>query len=113
MNENTYRLVYAKHDGCLKDFLFSVPPNIILHKGDVLLVDTVMGPTVAVATSEPFVSADINGLATKLGAYLPLKHVLQAAGSDIQSYITRRARNDIRNTVDFLDTTKSDEKLPY
>ena len=113
METNTFRLIFAKHDGCPKEFLFSVPPNIALHKGDILLVETAVGPAIATATSEPFVSIDMNGLAVKLGAYLPLKNVIQAAGPAIQKYIARETRSQIRNTVDFLDTTNSDEEMPY
>ena len=113
METNTFRLIFAKHDDCPKEFLFSVPPNIALHKGDILLVDTAQGPAVAKATSEPFVSNDINGLATKLGAYLPLKHVIQAAGPAIQRYITKLARNELKNTVDILDTMNSSDEMPY
>lgn len=113
METNTFRLVFAKHDDCPKDFLFSVPPNIALHKGDILLVDTAQGPAIAKATSEPFICNDINGLAVKLGAYLPLKNVIQAAGPAIQRYIIKQARTEIVNTVEYLDTVKENMAMPF
>ena len=113
METNTFRLIFAKHDDCPKEFIFSVPPNIAVHKGDILLVDTAQGPAVAKATSEPFICNDVNGLAVKLGAYLPLKHVIQAAGPAIQRYIIKQARNELKNPVEILDIMNASEELPY
>ena len=82
--------IFAKHDGCNKEFLFAVPTGMTVHKDDVLLVDTIYGPAVAVATSEIFESQDLAEIAQRYGAYLPLKEVKQVCGKTLQQYIQNR-----------------------
>lgn len=84
------KAIFARHDGNEKDYLFEVPPYIKVHKGDVLLVDTKHGEEIAVATSEVFESENIDDIAAKYGAYLPLKKVKQACGRKIRQYITQK-----------------------
>ena len=69
--------VFAKHDCCNKEFIFSIPGDMIVRKGDILLVNTSKGRTIATATSEKFEGLDVNDIAARFGAYLPLKEVVQ------------------------------------
>jgi len=89
--------VFAKHPGCDKEYLFAVPDELRPpKKGDVLLVRTIRGFQIAVATSEFFESPDIEEVALHFpGAYLPLKSVVQIAGADIVEYIRNKARHEV------------------
>ena len=95
IQQKPHLLVFAKHDGCNKEFLFAVPFDMEVRKGDVLLVDTMHGLTVATATSEMFEGRNIDEVATKFGAYLPLKEVKQVAGKEIQEYLSRQTLSGI------------------
>jgi hypothetical protein len=97
--QKPHLLVFAKHDGCNKEFLFAVPFDMEVRKGDVLLVDTMHGLTVATATSEMFEGMDIDEVAQKFGAYLPLKEVKQVAGKQIQEYLRKKALRDIWSVI--------------
>ena len=89
--------IFAKHPGCNKEYLFSVPsycPDP--HKGDILLVSTSRGPQIAIATSAIIESPDIDDVARCFpGAYLPLKPVLQVAGEKLVGYIRDQAKKEV------------------
>ena len=87
-------IVLAKHDGCNQDFVWSVPPWMDIHKGDVLLVDTSYGLTVATASSEIIESQDAAELAQRFGAYMPLKVVKGYCGKMLQQYIKNQALSE-------------------
>lgn len=40
-------IIFAKHDGCDKEFIFEVPAGMYPVRNDVLWVDTAYGETVA------------------------------------------------------------------
>jgi len=89
--------VFVKHDGCNKEFLFSVDPFMRVRKGDIVLVDTMQGPQVGTVTSDIFESPNLDEIAVRFGAYLPLKKVLQVCGPELQQYMinkTVKAIND-------------------
>ena len=92
-------LVFAKHDNCSQEFLFSVPWYLEVRKGDVLLVDTIHGEAVATATSELFEGRDIDEVAVRFGAYLPLKRVKAVAGKKIREYIRVQIYDEIKHKV--------------
>lgn len=92
-------LVFAKHDSCNQEFLFAVPWYIEVRKGDVLLVDTMRGKTIATATTEMFEGRDIDEVATKFGAYLPLKEVKAVAGQELQSFIKNKCCAEYRKSL--------------
>lgn len=99
IQQKPHLLVFAKHDCCNKEFLFAVPFDMEVQKGDVLLVDTMHGLTVATATSEMFEGRNIDEVALKFGAYLPLKEVKQVAGRQIQEYLRRKTIGNICNVI--------------
>lgn len=99
IQQKPHLLVFAKHDGCNKEFLFAVPYYIEVRKGDVLLVDTMHGLQVVTATTEMFEGRNIDEVAEKFGAYLPLKEVKQVAGKQIQEYLRNKALNDISRVI--------------
>lgn len=99
IQQKPHLLVFAKHDGCVEEFLFAVPYDIEVHKGDVILVDTMRGLAVATATTEMFEGRDIDEVAQKFGAYLPLKEVKQVAGKQIQEYLRKKALRDIWSVI--------------
>lgn len=99
IQQKPHLLVFAKHDCCNKEFLFAVPFDMEVRKGDVLLVDTMHGLTVATATTEVFEGINIDEVAEKFGAYLPLKEVKQVAGRQIQEYLRNKAVSDILHVI--------------
>ena len=88
-------IIFAKHDGCDKEFLFEVPAGMSPVKNDVLWVDTAYGETVAVATSDTIFVHEIDQLAERLGAYLPLKKVKAYANRSLQTYIENRIYGEL------------------
>ncbi len=99
ITQTPHLLVFAKHDCCDKEYLFAVPYYLEVRKGDILLVNTSKGLTVATATSEMFEGQNIDEIAVRFGAYLPLKEVKQVAGNMLQTYIARKERNEIINRI--------------
>lgn len=90
-------LIFAKHPGCDKEYLFKVPDELhVPRKGDVLLVRTIRGYQIAVATSEFFESPNVEEIATHFpGAYLPLKSVVQVAGPELVAYIKKEVYREV------------------
>lgn len=90
-------LIFAKHPGCDKEYLFKVPDELsIPRKGDVLLVRTIRGYQIAVASSEFFESPNIEEVAMHFpGAYLPLKSVVQVAGPELVNYIKKQVYQEV------------------
>ena len=88
-------IIFAKHDGCNKEFIFEVPNGMNPKKNDILWVDTIRGETVAVATSDVISGCQMEQLVEKLGAYLPLKRVRTYANKELQIYIENRAYTEV------------------
>ena len=78
-------IVFAKHEKQNREFLFEVPGGMDIKKGDILYVETMKGPCVAVATSGMMPGNE--ELITRFGAYMPLKKVITYANEEIQNYI--------------------------
>lgn len=100
-NQNNFGhlVVFAKHDSCPQEFLFAVPCYLDVRKGDVLLVETMRGDAIATATTEMFEGRDIDEVAKRFGAYLPLKKVKAVAGKEIQGYIKLKFYDEINQKV--------------
>lgn len=98
-------LVFAKHDNCDKEFIFAVPCNFEIHKGDILLVNTMYGEDIAKATSEIIEGQDLDEVAMRFGAYLPLKEVKQVVGKRLQDYIAGKEKINIICQIQDGDTT--------
>lgn len=113
LKNEPHLLVFAKHDGCNKEYLFAVPWYLEVRKGDILLVSTSKGLTIATATSEMFEGQNIDEIAVRFGAYLPLKEVKQVAGKMLQAYISRKERNEIIKTIQNQDNGIVCFDLPF
>lgn len=77
-----YNIVYCRHaDKPKRRFVFEVPLDVSIGKGDVLLVDTAQGEAMAIATSNNICLPDYEAkqIAENAGAYFPLKRVLRRA----------------------------------
>lgn len=104
--ENTHIAVFAKHDGSTKEYLFAVPKDLYtIRKGDILLVDTSKGETVAIATSEIIEGENLDEMALKFGEYLPLKKVKAVVNYRLKEYVEHQERNRILSKIKdiFLD----------
>ena len=99
IQQKPHLLIFAKHEGNNRDYLFAVPFDIEVRKGDVLLVDTMHVLQVATATTEMFEGRNIAEVADKFGAYLPLKEVKQVAGKQIQEHLRRKAFSEINHKM--------------
>ena len=91
--------VFAKHDGSTKEFMFAVPYYLEVHKGDILLVETIHGESIATATSEIIEGQDLDEVAVRFGAYLPLKEVKQVVGKRLKAYIEAKERFRIMSII--------------
>ena len=91
-------IIFAKHDGCSKEFMFKVPDGLKPAKNNILWVETMHGETVAVATSDVISVGSIEQVAEKFGAYLPLKEVIAFANDGLQAYIANSTYRDIERT---------------
>ena len=101
------KVILVKHPGCDKNFMFCVPKDMVVGKGDVVLVDTIRGESIAVCQTNPF---EIHSLdACAFGAYYPLKNVIQCAGYTIRNYICEKCKRDIKSTIDSC----FEDDLPY
>ena len=107
---NTHMCVFAKHEGSDKEFIFSVPVTMEVNKGDILVVETIRGKCIATATSEMFEGKNIDEVAEKFGAYLPLKKVVSALDNRIKEYIIRKERERI---ILAISENKIEEDLPF
>lgn len=88
------KVVFAKHPCCEKEFLFMIPEGMSEPaKGDVMLVRTIEGDTVATASSDVIEAANAEEIAARVGAYLPLKPVLEVCGPVLREYIERETRH--------------------
>ncbi len=80
--QSPFHVVFVNHGG-EHSYLFEVPTNELITRGDRLIVDTIRGESPAVAQSGSiFMSAEqLDQVVYGVGAYLPLKKVL---GKQIQ-----------------------------
>jgi len=98
-NIEGHLVVFAKHDSSSQEFLFAVPWYLEVRKGDVLLVETMRGDAIATATTEMFEGRDIDEVAKRFGAYLPLKRVKAVAGEKIKEYLRSQLYDELRQKV--------------
>ena len=107
-------IIFAKHDGCDKEFIFEVPAGMYPVENDILWVDTAYGETVAVATSDTIFGQKVEQIVKRLGAYLPLKKVKAYANQGLQTYIANRTYKDIGNVCQARQKSIYDiEDLPF
>ena len=93
---NTHIVVFAKHEKSTKEYLFAVPNDLYnIKKGDILLVDTIKGEEIAIATSTINEGENLDEIALKFGAYLPLKKVKAVLNQRLKEYVERNERKKI------------------
>ena len=87
----THIAVFAKHENSTKEYLFAVPNDLYnITKGEILLVDTIKGEKIAIATSTIIEGENLDEIALKFGAYLPLKKVKAVLNQRIKEYVERK-----------------------
>lgn len=92
----THIAVFAKHENSSKEYLFAVPNDLYnINKGDILLVDTKKGEEIAIATSTIIEGENLDEIALKFGAYLPLKKVKAVLNQRLKEYVERNERERI------------------
>ena len=92
----THIAVFAKHENSNKEYLFAVPNDLYnISKGDILLVDTIKGEEIAIATSTIIEGENLDEIALKFGAYLPLKKVKSVLNQRLKEYVERKEREHI------------------
>lgn len=90
---NTHIAVFVKHENSTKEYLFAVPDDLYnIKKGDILLVDTIKGEEIAIATSTIIEGENLDEIALKFGAYLPLKKVKAVLNQRLKEYVERNER---------------------
>ena len=88
-------IIFAKHDGYDKEYIFEVPYGMHPERNDILWVETSKGDTVAVATSDVISGYKMEQIVEKFGAYLPLKVVRTYANKQLQTYIENRTYREV------------------
>lgn len=93
---STHIAVFAKHENLSREYLFAVPNDLYnINKGDILLVDTKKGEEIAIATSTIIEGENLDEIALKFGAYLPLKKVKAVLNQRLKEYVERNERERI------------------
>ena len=93
---STHIAVFAKHENLSKEYLFAVPNDLYnINKGNILLVDTNKGEEIAIATSTIIEGENLDEIALKFGAYLPLKKVKAVLNQRLKEYVERNERERI------------------
>jgi hypothetical protein len=103
-------IIFGRHDGCTTDFCWEVPDYFKdkIHKGDILLVDTIRGEDVATAVSDIISGEGAQFVADKNGAYFPLKKVLSYANQRLIIYLDNKIKNDIIANIKCSNISDSD-----
>ncbi|MGN0452126.1 MAG: hypothetical protein ACI4FN_08470 [Acutalibacteraceae bacterium] len=97
---NTHIAVFAKHENSTKEYLFAVPDDLYnIKKGDILLVDTIKGEEIAIATNTIIEGENLDEIALKFGAYLPLKKVKAVLNQRLKEYAERQERESILSKI--------------
>lgn len=93
-------IVFAKHDGVNKKFCWSVPDGLVdkIKKGDILLVDTVRGVQIAIATSGVISGEGASDVAQQAGA-ICLKSVISAVDDRLYRYVHEKVVSEIIETL--------------
>lgn len=76
-------IVSVKHpDGGKKEYWFEVPEEIAsqIKKGSRVVCDTIRGREFAIATSDVISGENVEQMAVRLGAHLPLKKIVRVTG---------------------------------
>jgi hypothetical protein len=85
-----------------------------IKNGDLLLVETSQGVTIATATTGILSGDGIQEFAQRNGAYMPLKNVISFANQEVIQYIENRIKNKIFKIL-YSDSYTSiyNIKLPF
>lgn len=107
-------VIYGKHDGCSKEFVWEVPGEMkdYILKGDLLLVDTARGIDVVTATTGVISGDGARDVAEKNGAYFPLKRVISFVDSNLKVVLIEKYK---RAMIEHVAGFNYDEEpaLPY
>jgi len=84
---NIRNLVFIKHERSNRQYLFEVPLDVRLFKGDKVFCDTIRGRSVGICETESFLVDDrvASYIIGAVGAYEPLKPVVGYA-TEIKNY---------------------------
>ena len=104
------RIVFAVHNFGDKEFIFEAPESMNIKEGDILCVDTMHGPQIAIATGDVVTGEYTDKILLNLGAYLPLRKVLAYANKEIQEYIHNSTVNGI---ISKLEDEKCSPDIPF
>lgn len=103
-------IVLAKHDNDPKEYVFAVPANMRIIKGDLLLVNTMRGKDIATATTDLIEGSGAEDVAIRFGAYRPIKTVEAVCGEALQNYIRKRTLKDI---IKVIKEQSLEDYLPF
>ncbi len=104
------RIVFAVHNFGEKEYIFEVPEGMSIKEGDILSVETMYGPKIAIATGNVTIGEYTDKILINLGAYLPLRKVLAFANKEIQEYIHNSTVNGI---ISKLEDEKCSPDIPF
>lgn len=101
--QHTHMAIFAKHDDCPKEYIFAVPYELHnIKKGDLLIVDTIKGQQIVTATSEIIEGENLDEIAIKYGAYMPLKKVIAVQHPLLKNYIETKERRRLASEIESI-----------
>lgn len=105
--------VLAKHEGCKKEFVFEVPPQLEVKRGDALIVDTMYGEQLATAVTDTFGGINQEEVLKRLGAYSPVKQVKAVCDRRFTEFIENKVRQEIYEAALKFASNEILADLPY
>lgn len=109
--QKTHIAVFAKHPDSTKEYIFAVPTELYnIKKGDLLLVDTIKGKQVAIATSTIIEGENLDEVALRFGAYLPLKKVLAVQNETLKYFLEQKIKKEL---IEKIEETFNTDELPF
>jgi len=107
------RIIFARHDGDVREYVFEIGKDQDISKGDLLLVDTKYGRKIAIATTGVIEGSGAKEVAMKQGAYFPLRKVITYANWEMVHNIREAARTELISKITRPFDEEYYEELPY
>lgn len=106
------RIIFAKHEDSIKEYVFEVGEGMYISKGDLLQVDTMHGEMIAIATTGIIEGDGAKDVAMKQGGYLPLKKVITYVDQNMINHIKGKAKNEMIDHINKMHYSDA-HSLPF
>lgn len=103
------KIVMARHYGSDWKYIFGVPKNMEVKRGDILLVNTTRGKQYAKAVTDIMEVTEED--VVQFGAYLPVKYVLERTSKEMCNYIKERTIQEMARSISASVRTQDMENM--